>query len=329
MSRIIYDTTGTDVTATVKALLTATPSAQLFLADLFWLESYQFWGYNPSYFTSSLFLTSYDKPVAVTKLQQTATGLATVNALYQPTAIERGQLEYKIGLDSQTLDLTWYVNDKVPWLIPTAQGFGGSSPTLKQCAIAGYFDECPVWFHRAFFSGPPPLTFLGTMLMFRGYIREVEATRDYLKFTLTSLLDLFQETDIPTQRLEPGNRLASQIPTGTNFNNTTFQPGSSTPTDLVFQYTGSTIPDHILKDAFLISAGSLGSEPTSAAPPFVAYRVQDNVTTNTPFTNALHVYPYEPVLGTVGVAIYGVPPIDGTAGLPPGFPYVPPPESGV
>jgi len=59
-------------------------------------------------------MTSTPFPVAVNALQKTAgpNGVATVNAVYQPSRIKRATaVEYAIGLEDTTVDVTWYPDD--------------------------------------------------------------------------------------------------------------------------------------------------------------------------------------------------------------------------
>ena len=106
----------------------------------------------------NLFMTSTPFPVAVNALQKTAgpNGVATVNAVYQPSRIKRATaVEYAIGLEDTTVDVTWYPDDNNHFTEMIHPGIGNPGPWgWKWALLAGYFDETPMYIHKAYFTPP-------------------------------------------------------------------------------------------------------------------------------------------------------------------------------
>jgi hypothetical protein len=344
--RYVFDTNGNNVTANVQAtILSATV---LPLADLFTLQYVHPTGagiVGVDFHYNNLYMTSAPFPIAVNKLQKTSgpNGVATVNAVYQPARISRGAFEYAIGFEDTTCDVTWFIDDS---FIFGHVGFTDVPWGWKYALLQGYFDEYPMWIHRAIFA--PPTTpngapvLLGTTLMWRGFIRDVKADRGKVVITLASLMHVFQNVQIPTQTIQPGDRRPPYFPAnifiaGDNVPGVAVL-GTSTPTELqVLRYS---VPDHHLRDSYLSNIQSPGHPyvyvATNGEPQPYVFRIRDNVTNNTPQPNTLHIYPYEPInpytmglfnpgnLNDTTLVIY-YPISPDTAGAN-GFPYVPPPE---
>jgi len=343
--RTVYDINGNDVTTSVSAAMFS--STVMPICDLYWFRYI-----DPKHSSiasvihyTDLFMTSGPFPVGVNKVQQLAgpSGLATINATFIPARIKRAALNYEIGLKDQSVDVTWYIDDSKT-LTSVAWGF-------KWAFLSGYFDESPIWIYKAIFS--PPATpnaqpiFLGTTLMWRGFVRDVQADRGQVVLTVGSLMHLFQNTQIPTQTIQPGNRLPPYLPTGPG-GNTIGHPlsgvvvfSTSTPTDIQLDFStlgGSLIPDHAWRDWYFtvinnVPPNLFAASSTSGSPQPQLFRIRDNLTTNSPSTNTLHIYPYEPINPVLLVAapdnashfITIYPPQSLTGGAP-GFPYTPPPE---
>lgn len=226
----------------------------------------------------------------------------------------------------------------------------GLYPSWQQGFSAGMFDECPVNIHRAFFNGDPKKggTLLGTTLMFRGFVRQSETAQDHVKLTLTSLLDLFQEIQIPTQLIQPGNRTTPYVPAGITYTINNMDAVNSTPTVLRFNNSLPSPPaDHALQDAYMITGAVTTFTPQNGQPQPPFLRIRDNVTTG----GVLYIYLYEPTVipldklanewvmsdhisGTgwtkqaATIAILTQLPTSNSYGAP-GFPSVPLPEIGI
>lgn len=340
--RYIFDTNGNDVTSNVVAAIST--YTVLPVADLFWFEYIDPSNASngPNIRVTDKFMTSAPWPIAVNKLQNQPgpTGIATINATYQPARIQREALNYEIGFGDQSVDITWFVDDSVD--------FGSLAWGFKWALIQGYLDEAPVWIHRAYFTpGIYPSTpnaypsLLGTTLVWRGFVRDVKADRGQVVITLASLMHLFQGTQIPTQTIQPGNRVPPFFPGSVSlFGNsiTGIKPlSTSTPTDLQFTLSAGSYADHSLRDAYFTlhqQPPPNGWIPHSGQPGPGVFRIRDNVTNNSPVASTLHVFPYEPINPVNLICtpnntnqfmeIFFPQPLN--SGGQNGFPYVPPPE---
>jgi hypothetical protein len=204
-----------------------------------------------------------------------------------------------------------------------------NSLSLKQAMAAGYCDGAPFWYHKAIFNAATPPIFgpgslLGTTLMMRGYLRDVEVADDHVKITIASLMESFNQVKVPTQLIQPGNRSVQIIPP---------QPtavlgnvlSTSTATDI--QITTSSYPDHEFQGGFIIFGGYSTYVTANASgatvPSFI--RIRDNVT----LSGTLHLYPMEPIIGNLAalspVTAWALSSLDNSSGAP-GFPYVPGPD---
>ncbi len=331
--RTIYNTNGTDVTSTVKAYLLA--NRTLLVRELWWFQFVNSFSYNPYGYLLNYYYANAEWPIAVNWAQKT-TQLANINATFLPVGgngfkgVRRGNLTYGIGFEDNPLDAT-FLFDNTTQIYPDVNA---AAITFKQCVSRGYLFERPVWLYRAFLSDPQ--TLLGTTLMFRGYIRGSELTRDSIKLTCASLMDQFQNTQVPTQTVQPGNRRAPYLPGyGGNIGSLTGLPGG-TPTDLLFTHAVGDMPipsDGALRDCCMVAGSVFQYSPgTNATPPPTLVPIRDNKF----ISGVEHIYPYEPVdvgmIYTTGVYTYFVSnaaPITNTGpDHATGFPNVPPPELG-
>lgn len=344
--RYVFDpTSGSDVTANVQAVLMSSSSA--YMTDLFWLQYINpvDAAAGPAIKVSNMYMTNSPQPISVGKVQGQPgpSGVVTINANFQPSRIKRGPYTYEIGLGDQSCDVTWYTDDSQNFV--AAVGHAPVFFGFKWALVQGYLDECPMNIYTAFFGPRPtpnsPAPLLGTTLMWRGFIREIKADRGQVVMTLASLMHVFQNVQVPTQTIQPGNRLTPYY-TGRPilFGNslTGITPlVTSTPTDLQFTLTTGYPVDHQLRDNYFTSHQQPppnGWTPASGQPGPQLYRIRDNITNNTPVAGTLHVYPYEPINPvTLVCPLTGSPtymeifvPLSPSAGGSNGFPYVPPPE---
>jgi len=341
--RYFYDGSGTDISATAPATLLATTN--ITIHDLY---SIQF--INPGNAVhlnaplwTNIYFTSGPQPIFVESMQLSAgpNGTATVNATFLPTKIQHGDINFEVGFKDQTLEVTWYPDDSL--IIP--QGSRNINVyNYKQAFEAGFFDDIPMWVHQAYLqpSDVPntPPTLYATTLIWRGFIKASKVDRGQIVISLASLLNIIQETQVPTQTIQPGSRMPPFQPMG----NVSIIGGSlgadflntSTPLDLQF-----TVPlpyaDGSLKDSYII--GYSQPPPTwyyarNAMPQPVVFRIRDNYTDG---DNVLHIYMYEPIdppdlivgYGSgVYVNIFTQTETGTTGAISPGFPYVPRPEDG-
>jgi len=318
--RTVYDGTGADVTSFAFSYMKSKRS--LMLADLFWIQTNVFWGNqtgdDPAY---NFFMTNGSFPIKVGTLQTAPDVLVALGATYTPSKdpIVRGDFNYKVGLEADSVDVTWYLKNTT--LLPN-QGLV-PPPSIKNAFAWGYFTDALMYIHRAIWD--PSTGLVGTMLMWRGPIRSATIDREKVVMKVTSPMDLFQDVQVPTQLVQPNSRTMPYI---TPF--PTYQPSGpqvgSTSTDLIF--TTAAVADHALRDGYMMAAGTLiATAPKNNLPPQIMYRIRDNVTLGG--TN-LHIFPYEPVAPemVMGVGINIWLQRAQTAGAP-GFGSVPPPEMSI
>lgn len=160
--------------------------------------------------------------------------------------------------------------------------------TLRQTLLAGCFQESPFWVHQALFTDNPRNggTFLGTTLMFRGFLRKVESTQSSLQLTVASLMDVFQSVQVPTQTITPNNRDVPYFPaapyTGGLSFFAIFPPAGFSvinPTHLQWS-VGGTTAENALQDCWCSFNPALqantGFQYRSGLPMSPAFRVRGN-----------------------------------------------------
>jgi hypothetical protein len=350
MRKIYNPLTGSDVTASVQSTLqNGQPLVAAYLYRIFFSI---FWNYNPYGAWGSYTFTDAAFPIFV-NYQQIDAGAAQAIGHYlhgslqgtglnfYPEAITHDKLSYGIGFEDKPVTLDWAIDDTKTYNVVEEDAITGIfntsigelvSPvncTVKQGMALGWFTDCPVFIHVALFSDFPDRggTFLGTSLMFRGYIRKVIATRSRLKVVLSSLMDVFQSTQIPTQTITPNSRQLPYVPTAVS----PYGLDWTTPvviTERVLQFnTAEVIAANALQDSWIVFypntfTSSIIYSNGMPVPP--GFRIQGNdAATGTTVT----VYFYEPfamsnnILPTVFTQL-----VAGSGGANPGFLYLPPPE---
>lgn len=347
--RTIYDpTSGADVTATVQTALRS--SRNLFTRWLFRFQSVIFWGYNP-YLDDATFSFSNDFPIFVNMAQVGAAGsfqlgtwknsgshFTKYGETFIPTQMQIEKLEYGIGFEDRPVDLIWYIDDSIDYAGDSAFGLSAAlSPpnmTLKKAFIMGAFNSCPFWIYQALFSDDPSKggTFYGTTLMFRGYLTEVKATSSGLVLSLSSLMDVFQQVQVPTQTIMPSSRVAPFIPGAGGTFATEFVSIHQivSPTQIIFQPNiigNVTYAQDDLRDYWMnFSSASYAGIPSygTGRPAAPSWRILGNdAVTNGPYVT---VYFYEaPIIpnNPADCNVYGQ---VGLSAKPYGFPSVPPPD---
>jgi hypothetical protein len=270
-----------------------------------------------------IYLTSGPAPVSVNSIQAGPNNIQVINATFLPTKIQRGNLNYQIGFQAESCEVTWWPNDTTYWT--SSLGAANTVLNWRRALTIGLLSECPLWIHQAIWSDSS--TLLGTVLKWRGIIRKVESTRDYVKITVASLLDLFQQSQVPSQVIQSGNRQPAYLGVG-NIGSLQGLLGSSTTQDLQFTAGGSPPADHSLADKYIIAGAAFNYIPTNRDVQPTFYRIRDNVTVS----GTIHVYLYEPLYSIYlignGTYVYYCSQQSLTGGAS-GFPYVPPPETGV
>ena len=343
--RTVYDTTGANVTATVKAYMLS--NRTLLIYDLFWIQ----FGTPNAFVEAPTFINGYYTgaafPISVGSVNTGANTVAAINATFKPARIERSSVRYETGMMANDLTLTWYIGDTDVQISSFAWGY-------KWAATVGYLSEASIRMYAAIFQqnasgGVGPL--LGTTLMWYGLLRDFTAQRDQISIVSRSLLEVFKSTKYPTQLIQPQQRSPVYLPPATSSELFSWVPGighagvpASTPTDFVIPVPGppgvsNNFPDHSLKDSYMVlSNGSGVGIPFIAAPGAPAvqmYRILDNVNVGSGINKFCHIYPYQainpPTLvgangGTYG-KVFRAQSLVSTLGA--GFPYVPAPENGI
>jgi hypothetical protein len=345
--RSIYDAaSGADVTATVQAALRS--SRTLFTRWLFRFSTMNFWSTNPfGDYVNFAFTNEF--PIKVNQYQVKATGAEQIGSwyegaqqsdgiLFRPEAIEFDKIDYSIGFKDHPVTVTWYIDDDEDYYGDSLAQIGLSAAlnppnlTLKKAMLNGAFNEAPFWIHQALFSDDPAHggTFYGTTLMFRGYIRKVTAAKNKLEISIASLLDVFQDVQIPTQTITPDTRSGPYVPAAGGLYTGSWYDVYAivSPTEIIFQpsLSATSFPQDALRDywmTFVVDTSSSGSIWKSGYSPAPAWRIKGNdASSSSPYVT---VYFYEPPVIPVSpnLSLFGQVSL---SGLPYGFKYVPPPE---
>lgn len=352
--RKIYSPTGSDVTSTVQSYLLA--NRKLVTAYLYSWQFMIFWNYNPYGNWGMYCFTDAAFPIFLNRLQLTAApgtsavgtywnGVAQNNGLtWLPENLYHDKLHYGIGFEDHPVEVTWGYDNTVNYgVLEGAVSLSNIAPTypteaqspvnlsLKQALLLGAFDECPFWIHEALFTDFPNQggTFLGTTLMFRGFLRKVEASASLLKFSVNSLMDVFQQVQVPTQIILPNTRASSYIPAVSASFGGDFTIGPVISPTVVQFGTSETIGRDAMKDYFVTFEPNLVTGfhiYQSGMPSAPAFRIAGNDAST---GSAITLYFYEtPIVpgNSFPAAVNIFSQLSQSTGVNPGFPYVPPPE---
>ena len=254
-------------------------------------------------------------------------GAGGVGALpFVPEVIKRDKLTYGVGLEANNITITWNIDD-------TKNYFGSYSPlisppvsqlSMKQAmSIYRAFDDCPFWIHQVLIpDNPTPSSSFYTTLVYRGFIRKIESSTEYVKITVNSLMQILQDLRVPTQILGPGNRDVQFLGIGTPDSTTLVTPITAINSVVFTMMTGVTIKENQLQDCWL-TFFSAGSSPTNGLPSngMPGWKIQSNTAATVGTLTTITFY--DPPI------IPGSPPVINlftqNSGSVPGF-DVPPPE---
>jgi hypothetical protein len=340
--RRIFSPTGEDVTSTVQGYLT---SGQTFVfADLYRFQTVDFIDENTEgavvdwTYTDGAFPIELDYyQIGWTAGSYVPTLYAVGGATFEPENISHGNFTYSVGFTTNPVDVTWFIDETKsygPWvdgeIVPISNCSWPENLTLKQAMLLGVFDMVPFWIHRAIYYPDFPKfggSLVGTTLMHRGYLRTVAGDSEKVKITIDSLMQVFQDTQVPVQTIMPNSRSALFVPTPDAPAGDTFT--DPTPIDALNLQVNTPDPvdANLLQDcwaSFSPSGGALqGWKSGSPLPPL--FRIKGNTAAS---GGTLQINFYEPyVLGSVPVInIYGQNQFSNTSGAP-GFPYVPAAET--
>jgi Uncharacterized conserved protein (DUF2163) len=192
--RTFLNGSGADSTSAVQAYLAA--HRELIPADLFVIGTAP--NYQGNYLGRLFLLTSYPSPL-----------VWSYRGTFASAVIERGEVASKIGLEVDTLQITW--SPKNSDLLAT-DGSGNPLLTAIEGFGCGVFDNGTVELWRTLMPAPGDCDTLGACLLFSGRIGNIEPDRLKAMIKVMSRLETLNEM-VPTNLIEPTNILA-QYTTG-------------------------------------------------------------------------------------------------------------------
>jgi hypothetical protein len=171
---------GVDTTTEVRAWLKA--NKRVWAADLYLIgepdDPMSFW------------LTNYESP-----LQWSLWGT------FKSTVIKRGSIRSAIGLEAESLDLTWSPrNTLIATSIATASPY--------QLARLGWFDNMRVRMWRTYMPTPGDADTFGAAEWYAGWVGDIPSTVGSIQFSINSYLYALNQK-VPTGIIEITNTLAS------------------------------------------------------------------------------------------------------------------------
>jgi hypothetical protein len=256
---------------------------------------------------------------------------------FLPEAFSVDKLSYGIGFEDRPAELTWAIDDTITYsagflragqFTAPEDAFSPSFLTMKQAFVAGLFSEAPFWIHQAIYDDFPQNggNFLGTTLMFRGFIRGVTASRSLLKIKLASLMDVFNDTQVPTQTMTPNNRALPYIPAALSAFGGDFAFVSAPGPQVIIFSTGESIPVNAMQDSWLVfNPATFAGTPAyqSGTPASPAFRIQGNSAAS---GGLITLYFYDTVVVPASISFLGFYSQLTTQGGNEGFKFLPPPE---
>jgi hypothetical protein len=247
---------------------------------------------------------------------------------FYPATISRGTVTTKIGLDVQTLDITW-----TPKVTPYRQSIAAANAQTR--LAAGYYDNLPVRVWSVYMPSPGDANTFGASELFGGRLGKANSDRGAVKWNASSFLDVISQ-NVPTNLIEVLNTGAAYAgaspPAGFSSIPQFNVIAGSSPNVLVLDAPGNgDIPAHhifgtnVLQHGFV--AFNYGTNSTLGG---VWSAIQQNIQVTIGSTNYNQVVLYAPLpwVPTPGVDtcyISAASPINASDGEYFGFPYVPSP----
>jgi hypothetical protein len=177
---------------------------------------------------------------------------------FNPATISRGGVESKIGLDADTLDVTWS-----PQLTDILADDGGSPAVTLLTALqgfgAGVFDNGVLEVWRCVMLTPGDANSLGACLLFSGRIGDLQPDRLNVKISVISRMETLN-IQVPTNLIEPTNIFAQysvgMIPAGAP---SFFTIASGSTPSKIYADASPTMPADTYDAGYLvITTGQLG-----------------------------------------------------------------------
>ena len=190
--RTFIDGNGNDSTAAVLAYLAT--NRQLQFADLYVINTAP--QYSGQYLGKTFLLTDYAAPLKW-----------NYKGMFRTAVVSRGEVESKIGLEADVLEVTW-----APRTAVLAKDSGGNVIlTALQGFGAGIFDNGILEVWRCLMPSTGDCNTFGACCMFAGRIGDLEPNRLAVKISVISRLENLN-VQVPLNVVEPGNVLAQYSP---------------------------------------------------------------------------------------------------------------------
>jgi hypothetical protein len=220
--RKVISGAGVDTTAATAAWLKGTPNP--IIRDLIIIG-------NPED-PRSIWLTNHEGPVVYNQYE----------GVFSPATITRDPIKMQIGLDSQSIKITWSPSN----ITPTASV---STASAYQLARLHVFDNWPVLVLRAYMPTPGDANSLGCTEWFGGRVDTAAVERNKITFSIADYMNVCTQK-VPSTVIEVTNTLASTaavtLPAG----------DTSVP---VFSCIAGSTEDYIIADCLSPSAGKIYS----------------------------------------------------------------------
>lgn len=156
---------------------------------------------------------------------------------FQPAAMTKSALKWKVGLDSQNCKITWG---------PANRTFTNVTSTTSPLALTRihFYDNWPVRIWKVYMPTPGDCNTLGAIDWFGGRVGDTTSGRGYLQFSVDDFMSVLTQK-LPANVIEVTNTMAG-------YTAATAPPSSSIP---VFEtFTGST-ENNILGDCLTPTFG--------------------------------------------------------------------------
>ena len=190
--------TGSNTTSAVASYLAA--NRQLLVADLFVLKT---WVQGEAW-SQYVKLTTSDSPLRWDGLPYVDP--QAPNGVFAVGKLKRSNIDSKIGLDVESIDLEWYLSSGDIFCT-----VGSQAITQLQAFAAGLWDNGRVAIYRTVMPTFGDANTYGAMCMFAGRIAEVDLTRTGVKLKVNALTEVFDQ-QLPPNVIEPSNTLAKYSP---------------------------------------------------------------------------------------------------------------------
>jgi hypothetical protein len=213
----------------------------------------------------ALWLTDYESPLSWPCWSNEKRNPNGFPSAFDPAVIKRGTVTSKIGLEVQTLDLTWTPKNR-----SFTQNISTASP--YQLAQLGYYDNWEVRVWTVYMPTPGDANTFGCSELFGGRIAPTAIARGQIQWTVNSFLDVVNQY-VPTNVIELLNTGAaytgatppagySRIP---QFDAVTGSSVSSIVGDETFPTAHAILDDNLVRGGYLVFH-NIQPDPTAVPP---------------------------------------------------------------